>query len=128
MEMEYLIGKVAENTGLSAYTIRYYEKEGLLPPVKRNEKGIRLFGENDIQWIKLINCMRETGMSLGRIKHIVDLSLESDHTIPSRKALLEEHKEKIQNQMDELQRHLDKIDKKIEWYDKGEKNCCNDKK
>ncbi len=121
--MEYSIGEVAEAVGLTAYTLRFYEKEGLLPPIKRNTRGIRVFSDDDIYWIDFINCMRETGMSLQEIKYIIDLSLEGDKTIPKRKQLLKKHKQKIENQIRELQRFIDKIDKKLEWYD-GKKIDC----
>lgn len=121
--MEYSIGKVAEAVGLTTYTLRYYEKEGLLPPIQRNEKGIRVFNEDDIYWIDFINCMRETGMPLQEIKYIVDLSLEGEHTILERKKLLKEHKKKVENQMKELQKYIEKIDKKLEWYDTKNIDC-----
>lgn len=121
--MDYTIGKVAEIVGLTTYTLRYYEKEGLLPQIKRNKQGIRVFCEDDISWIGLIRCLRDTGMSISDIKYIMDLSLQGDNTIPERKQILKEHKKRIEMQISELQKNISKIDKKLEWYD-GKKDCC----
>lgn len=121
--MEYTIGQAAEAAGLTAYTLRYYEKEGLLPEIQRNEKGVRVYRENDIFWIDLIRCFRDTGMSISDIKYIVDLSQDGDHTISERKQILKEHKKKIEIQISQLKKYLYKIDKKLEWYD-GKANGC----
>lgn len=114
--MSYSIGEVSEKTGLTAYTIRYYEREGVLPYIKRNKKGVREFNDDNIFWIDLISCLRGTGMSINDIKHIVDLSLEGEHTVEQRRAILRNHKKKIRSQIDELLEITVKIDRKI-------KNC-----
>lgn len=121
--MDYTISKVAERTGLSSYTLRYYEKEGLLPEVKRNEKGIRMYGEEDIFWIELVKCLKDTGMSIAEIKHIIELSLEGDHTIEDRKNILLNHKVQLEEQIKGLQHCMDQIDKKLEWYEGKAKGC-----
>ncbi|MGL4738614.1 MAG: MerR family transcriptional regulator [Cellulosilyticaceae bacterium] len=117
------IGKVAERVGLSAHTLRYYEKEGLLPHVKKNEQGIRSYEEDDIIWIELIKCLKETGMSIGEIQQIVTLSLAGEGTIPERKTILENHKVKLQEQMAALHRSIAKIDKKLDWYNGKNTDC-----
>ena len=121
--MEYTIGQVAETVGLTVHTLRYYEKEGLLPPIKRNTGGKRIFDAEDINWIDFINCMRDTGMSLQDIKRIVALTLEGENTIPERKELLREHRVKVQAQIKRLQAYTEKIDKKLAWYDDRKKSC-----
>ncbi|MGL4344888.1 MAG: MerR family transcriptional regulator [Cellulosilyticaceae bacterium] len=121
--MTYTIGKVAGRVGLSTYTLRYYEKEGLLPEVKKNDKGIRLYQESDIVWIELIKCLKETGMSIAEIQNIVSLSIEGNHTIPDRKEILKAHQEKIHQQIAVLQTSLLKIDKKLDWYDGKHIDC-----
>lgn len=121
--MAYTIGKVADRVGLSTYTLRYYEKEGLLPGIKKNEQGIRMYQEDDIFWIELIKCLKETGMSIADIHYIVKLSIEGEHTIPQRKQILNVHKKQLQEQMEIIQRSLQKIDKKIEWYDGKAAEC-----
>ncbi|WP_053986252.1 MerR family transcriptional regulator [Niameybacter massiliensis] len=121
--MAYTIGKVAERVGLSTYTLRYYEKEGLLPGIQKNGQGIRIYQEDDIFWIELIKCLKETGMSIADIHYIVELSMEGEHTIPQRKQILNAHKRQLQEQMEIIQRSVRKIDKKIEWYDGKTKEC-----
>lgn len=121
--MEYTIGQVAKQVGLTTYTLRYYEKEGLLPEVKKNSSGIRIYGDDDLFWIEVIKCLKDTGMSMATIKHIVDLSLEGDVTIPQRKEILENHKKELEKQMKQLQYSMEKINKKIDWYKDKKGNC-----
>ncbi|WP_425446518.1 MerR family transcriptional regulator [Dethiothermospora halolimnae] len=120
--MEYTIGKAAEAVGLTTYTLRYYEKEGLLPEIKRDKQGIRIFNEKDLSWIGLIRCLRNTGMSISDIKYILDLIREGEHTLPERIEILKSHKKKVQMQMEELQAHIDKIDKTLDWYSDKNRN------
>ncbi|MEF9953593.1 MAG: MerR family transcriptional regulator, partial [Clostridium sp.] len=112
--MKYTIGQFSEKVEISTYTLRFYEKVGLLPLVKRNDKGIRIFDKDDIFWIETIKCLRETGMKISDIKHIVDLSLEGDYTKEERKNLLLEHRKKIDLEIKKLKNYINKINKKIE--------------
>lgn len=121
--MEYTIGKAAEVVGLSSYTLRYYENIGLLPEVKRNHKGIRIYKDSDIFWIDLIKCLKDTGMSIAEIQYIVELSLKGEDTIPERKEILRNHKINLEKQMEDLKVSMSKIDKKLEWYE-GKDNKC----
>ncbi|MFC0523791.1 MerR family transcriptional regulator [Pontibacillus salicampi] len=121
--MEYTIGEVSKKLDMSTYTLRFYEKEGLLPSIKRNQQGIRKFNEDNLYWIDMVRCFRDTGMSLQDVKHIVDLTNEGHDTLEERKHILQEHKAKVQQQMDNLQQHLHKIDKKIQWYE-GDTTAC----
>jgi DNA-binding transcriptional MerR regulator len=114
--MSYTIGEVAEKVNLTTYTLRYYEKEQILLPVKRDESGKRVFKKEDIEWINLIKCFKETGMSMSDIKKLVELILEGDKTIPKRLEILRNHKKDVLKKMKDLQKNLDKIDMKIEWY------------
>lgn len=124
--MQYTIGKVAERVGLTTYTLRYYEKEGLLPHIQKDAKGNRYYSEDDIFWIELIKCLKDTGMPIAAIKHIVELSLQGEDTVPKRKEILLSHKESLEKQMMLLQQSMDKIDKKIAWYN-GEHTACSEK-
>jgi len=117
-EIIYSIGEVSEQTGISTHTIRYYEKEGLLPDLERNGNGIRVFYQKDIDLIEYILCFRNTGMSIADIKHIVALTFEGDHTIPERIEILKNHKAKIESQMSELNGYLKKITYKLNYYGK----------
>lgn len=115
--MEVTIQRAAELVGLSSHTLRYYEREGLLPAVRRTTGGIRLYSETDISWVELIRCLRETGMPIAGIKHIVELSIMGDQTIDERKRILLEHRERVEGQIVELKRCVTKIDAKLDWYD-----------
>ncbi|QGQ95960.1 MerR family transcriptional regulator [Paenibacillus psychroresistens] len=116
MNEELTIGQVAEKTGLSIPTIRYYEKEGILPFIKRNESGIRIFEYEDIQWINLLNCLRNTGMPIAQLKDYADLTLLGDQTGEKRLGILEKQKEKIEEQVNTLKSHIDLLNLQMEWY------------
>lgn len=115
--MGYTIAQVAEKVDLTAYTLRYYEKEGLLPFVERDEHGNRMFKENDIEWIMLIYCLRDTGMSIAEIKHYVDLCVEGNGTIETRRKIIFEHKKLVEQKTEQMKDYLTKINKKLECYD-----------
>ncbi|MTI61137.1 MAG: MerR family transcriptional regulator [Firmicutes bacterium] len=125
--MGYTIKQVAEKVDLTAYTLRYYEKEGLLPFVERDEHGNRIFKENDIEWITLICCLRDTGMSVGEIKRYVNLCIEGDETIEVRRKIILEHKQVVEQKIEQMKKYLVKIDKKLVFYDlaisKGVDTC-----
>lgn len=110
------IKKVSEITNISPYTIRYYDKEGLLPFVSRTESGIRKFSDTDLEWLKLITCLKNTGMHIKDIKQYIDWYIIGMDTFDNRKNLLLEHRKTVLKQMEELQFNLDKINKKIEYY------------
>ena len=114
--MSYSIKQVSEQTGLSEHTIRYYDREGLLPLLKREESGKRSFSENDIQWLGLICCLKNSGMSIEKIKEFMFLCLRGEETSEQRKEMLELHKAYILEQIQLLNRSLCTIDYKIEHY------------
>lgn len=112
----YTIKQAAEKTLLSEHTLRYYDREGLLPLLKRSDTGIRRFSENDIAWIGLICCLKNSGMSIERIKEFMTLCLNGDETCEERRELLLLHRENILKKMDELEKSLQTVDYKIEHY------------
>lgn len=119
----YLIKDVSEKVGISAHTIRYYEKCGLLPHISRDGNGIRKFSQDDIFWLEIIKCLKNTGMTIENIKGIVDLSLKGNETKNERKEILFDHRKKILEQIKELKDNLKKIDLKIAWYE-DDSNFC----
>ncbi|MDX8335813.1 MerR family transcriptional regulator [Candidatus Cetobacterium colombiensis] len=119
----YTIKDVSEIVGLSSYTLRYYDKCGLMPYVARKKNGIRSFSQDDIFWIEIIKCLKKTGMTIEDIKTIVDLSLEGDHTKEERKQILLEHRKKILEQIEDLNNNLKKLDSKIAWYENNSISC-----
>lgn len=114
--MGYTIGQVAKKMGLTAHTLRYYEKEGLLPFIKKNSSGLRIFSDNDIGWLELIECLKGTGMSLKGIKQYIDWYIEGDSTLEKRLEMFKQQKVNLEEQMLQLQKHMEKINYKIAYY------------
>lgn len=114
--MEYTIKQVSEKTGLSIHALRYYDKEGLLPLLKRSKSGIRMFSDNDIDWLGLICCLKNSGMSIENIKEFMNLCLQGNNTVEARKEMLLKHKAHILEQMKQLEASLNTINYKIDHY------------
>ena len=110
------ISQAARRTLLSEHTLRYYDREGLMPLLKRNASKIRDFSENDIAWLELICCLKTSGMSLEEIKNFMNLCLKGPDTCEARREMLQQHKKNVLNQMEKLQLSLETVDYKIEHY------------
>ena len=117
--MGYSIGQAAQMTGLTAHTLRYYEKEGLLPFVKKSGSGLRVFSDNDIGWLQMIECLKGVGMPLKGIKQYIDWFIEGDSTLEKRLQMFKEQKANLEAQMAQLQKHMNKINYKINLYSKA---------
>jgi len=115
--MGYSIGKAAEMTGLSTFTLRYYEKEGLLPFVERTPSGTRCFKDSDFEWLAMIQCLKNTGMSIKDIREFVGWCMEGDETLEKRLAMFLARKKEVEDKMVEFQHYLDKLDFKIAYYE-----------
>ena len=115
--MLYTIRDAAAHVGIAASTLRYYDKEGLLPFVERTSGGIRMFREADIEWLQLIECLKATGMSIKDIKKFIDLYTEGDSTLVPRRDMFYERKQAVEMQMEALQKTLDFIRYKCWFYD-----------
>jgi DNA-binding transcriptional MerR regulator len=111
----YTIGQVAERTGLTAHTLRFYDKQGLLPFVDRNKIGNRDFKESDLEWITVITCLKNSGMPVKKIRQYIDWSMEGDVTLNKRLDVFETHKKVVEDKIAELERYLQKIEYKV-WY------------
>lgn len=107
----------SELVELSAHTIRYYEKIGLLRDIKRDSGGRRYFTERDINWVAFIVRLKETGMPLSIIKDYADLRHQGDSTLVTRKELLEQHRSYLQQELEKQQNHLSALDAKINYYE-----------
>ena len=101
----YSIQDVSKKTGLSAHTLRYYEKEGLLSHVDRSPGGFRQYTDEDMEALGLICCLKNTGMSLQEITRFVSLTHEGDQTLKERVELLREHRENVIRRMQEMQKY-----------------------
>lgn len=109
------ISEFSEKTGLTAYTIRYYEKKNLIK-VKRDDKNRRIYDESDIEWIKFIKKLKDTGMLLKDIKVYSDLRYKGDGTISERMKLLTKHRKYVKKQINIWENYLSNLDNKIEIY------------
>ncbi len=114
--MKYTIKQASAKTNLTAYTLRYYDKEGLLPFVERDSSGNRLFTDNDIEWLGLICCLKNTGMPIRQIKRFIQSTLQGDHTLENRVEMLLQHRQEVLKQIEELNKNLEKINHKIDYY------------
>ncbi|MDF2544636.1 MAG: transcriptional regulator, MerR family [Herbinix sp.] len=114
--MPYSIKEAAKKLCLTPSTLRFYDKEGLLPTLRRTPTGIRTFSESDLQWLELICCLKNSGMSILDIKHFMSLCLQGEASSEDRKEILLHHKEAILKQMEVLQNSLCIINCKIEHY------------
>lgn len=122
---KYSIGNVTKITGIPTSTLRFYEKEGLLPKVKRDKNGIRIYSKDDLFWIEIIKCLRDTNMGIEDIKNIVSLSELGEGTELERKNIFIKHREKLQEEIRQMEKYVEKIDLKIKWYEDKGKDCKN---
>lgn len=119
--MIYTVGEAAKILGVAPSTIRYYDKEGLLPFVERSGGGIRVFQEKDFGWLFVIECLKKSGLSIKDIKSYIDMALSGDETIDERLALFQRQREKVIKQMEELQHTLDTLNYKCWYYETAKK-------
>ncbi|MEC0093834.1 MerR family transcriptional regulator [Paenibacillus macquariensis] len=124
--MELYIKEVAEKVGLPAHTLRYYEQEGLLPLIKRDVNGNRIYDESDLLWLEVIVCLRKTDIPLSELRVVVELTKEGNNTAAKRKQIFEKHKEKLMEKQRDLDSAFQKIETKIEFYDELEKKYHNE--
>ena len=113
------IAEVSRKYDLSADTLRYYERIGLIPPVPRTKSGIRDYGEESCQWIELMKCMRAAGVQIEALIEYVALFQQGDSTIGARKNLLIEQRDVLMARMADMQASLDRLNTKIERYEQG---------
>ena len=111
------IAEAAERSGLTAHTLRYYERDGLmLAPVDRSATGHRRYTERDLTWITLVTCLRGTGMPIRDVRRYADLVRAGDGNEQERLDLLRDHRETVLAQLAEVTAHLGAIDRKIGIY------------
>lgn len=113
------ISEVAKKYNLSADTIRYYERIGLIPRVNRSASGIRDFTENDCGWVEFIKCMRGAGLPIEALIDYVALFQQGDMTVEARKSILVEQRDVLAERMKEMQNTLERLNQKIEHYEEG---------
>jgi MerR family transcriptional regulator, aldehyde-responsive regulator len=111
------IAEVSEHTGISADTLRYYERIGLIWPVNRKASGIRDYTDLDLRRVEFIKCMRSAGLPIEVLIEYVGLVQQGDKTIEARKEILKEQRVLLAARMSEMQKTLDILDHKIEVYE-----------
>ena len=116
--MEYTVKQISEKTNLKPYVLRYYEKEGLLPHVRRTQGGVRRYTDEDLEWISLICCLKNTGMSIKQIREFVRLSMQGPKTLSRRCELLEKHKRDVSENIRQMRGHLEIVTHKIAYFTK----------
>ncbi len=113
--MFYTVGEMAKKIGLAPSTLRYYDKEGLLPFVERSSSGIRMFKDADFEWLQVIECLKKTGMQLCDIKRFVEMAMQGDETIDERLFLIKKQHQAVEKQIDALNETLKTLEFKT-WY------------
>jgi DNA-binding transcriptional MerR regulator len=113
------IAEVSEKYGLTADTLRYYERVGLLPPVPRTSGGIRDYGEKDCGWIEFIKCMRGAGLPVEVLIDYVQLFQQGSATAEARRNILIEQREQLLKRIEDMQKTLERLNYKIDIYYKG---------
>lgn len=114
--MDYTIAQAAKKMNLTTYTLRYYDREGLLPNIERNPSGNRIFTSDDMEMLSLICCLKNTGMPIKEIKQFTDWQNEGNHTLHARNDILTKHKENVLKQIEDFKKHLRLIDHKLHYY------------
>ena len=112
----YTMKEVCQIVGWSYETLKYYCKEGLIPNVKRDKNNYRVFDENNIEWIKCLQCLKKCGMSLKDMRQYLDYCMQGPVSIPERVDMLNETKEDLERRLSEIQESLDYIEQKKELY------------
>lgn len=112
----YSISEAAKELNVTAYTLRYYDKEGLMPFVERTASGQRLFKESDIAALKVIECLKSTGMQIKEIKTFIDWVTDGDTTLQQRFDMFMERKAIVEKQMEELKQTMELVEHKCLYY------------
>jgi len=108
--------QAAEQSGFSLDTLRYYERIGLLDDIDRAPSGHRRFGDDDMEWLGVLRCLRETGMPIAQMRRYAELTRSGEATMAERLSLLAEHDKQVQERISLLQAQHDHLREKIDWY------------
>ncbi|MFG3420690.1 MerR family transcriptional regulator [Micromonospora sp. NPDC049460] len=114
------VGEAAERVGLTTYTLRWYEQEGLVAPVGRDSAGRRRYTERDVDWLFLLTRLRRTGMPVRDMRRYAELARQGDATLAARRALFEAHRARVLSRMAELEEDLKVLNYKIDNYRRAE--------
>jgi DNA-binding transcriptional MerR regulator len=112
----YTVKQTSEITGISAHTIRFYDNEGLFPFVSRDKNNIRLFSDDDLNWVNIVHCLRDTGMPLADIKQYIELCKQGNSTAEERYNIILKQKEKAEQEVIKMQERVELLKKKTGYY------------
>lgn len=112
----YTIKEVSEKTDVSEHTLRFWAKSGFFPFIKRDENNIRQFSESDLDWVRIVKCLRAVGIENRSVKRYIDLCIVGDSTIPERYEIIQNTKKKAQQQMEDLKKQLELLEYKEKFY------------
>ena len=112
------IAEVSQKYAMSADTLRYYERIGLIPPVNRNKNGVRDYTEEDCRWVEFAKCMRGAGLQIEALIEYVALYQQGDDTSEARREILIEQRRQLAERLSDMQKTLERLNFKIEVYDK----------
>lgn len=113
--MLYTIGEMAKLLDVPTSTLRFYDKEGMLPFIERSSGGMRMFKNSDYEFLQIIGCLKKSGMSLKDIREFIYMVMQGDETIEARRQLFVKRKDEVEKQIHELQSILDTLNYKC-WY------------
>ena len=122
----YTIKEVAEKMDVSEHTLRFWAKSGFFPFLTRNDNNVRMFSENDLNWVRIVKCLRSVGTQTKDVKRYIDLCIIGDSTIKERYQTILDTKAKALEQMDELKKQLELLDYKENFYKNLIKNHLED--
>ena len=122
----YTIKEVAEKMNVSEHTLRFWAKSGFFPFIKRDANNIRQFSESDLEWVRIVTCLRTVGTENKAIKRYIDLCIVGDSTIQERYEIIQATKNKAQQQMEDLKKQLALLDYKEKFYQNLIKNNLKD--
>lgn len=120
--LTYSIGEFSKLVGLSGYTLRFYEKEGLIK-VNRDENNVRIYSDENKLWIESLLHLKNTGMSLKDMKRFAMWGHMGDETMEERLALLKNHRKKVVEELEKIRQSLEHLDKKIDFYENEVGDC-----
>ena len=117
--MLYTVGEMAKILGIPASTLRYYDKEGLLPFLERSGGGIRMFSEEDLGWLRIITCLKRSGLSIKEIRSFIRMAERGDDSLEERLELFRTRRETVQKQIDDLKETLAILEFKCWYYEQA---------
>lgn len=124
--MEYFIKGAAKKLNISSYTLRYYDNEGLTPFVKKDKHGVRIYTDEDLEWIKMLLNLRDIDMPIKKIKEYINLYMKGSETITERRDLMIQYKEYVKNKIQETISSMEAATEKLCKYDKDVADILDD--